>query len=54
MPWYPFIVCVAGLAIYFLAKPTQAKFAEVGRIMFAFGLLVTLLRLPEHVGKLFP
>ena len=44
--WIPFIVCIVGLAIYLFTKPEQAKFTRVGEIMFAIGLLVTLLHLP--------
>lgn len=39
-------VAVLGLCIYLLCNrqtPLGAKIAEVGRIMFAFGLLVVLL-----------
>ena len=46
--WLPFVVCIVGLLIYLLVKPELNKVAEVGRIMFAFGLLVTLLELPNH------
>lgn len=43
------LVLIVGLLMYLLAtKPTVA---EVGRIMFAFGLLVFLLRVgPETVA----
>ena len=40
--WLPFVVCIVGLLIYLLVKPELNKVAEVGRIMFAFGLLVFL------------
>lgn len=36
----PVIVVIVGLALYGL---TEGKPSEAGRIMFAFGLLVTLL-----------
>lgn len=39
------IVCLVGLVIYLAA--TNPKVAEVGRIMFAFGLLVGLLGVHE-------
>lgn len=40
------IVCLVGLLIYLLAfRPTDAhpRVSEIGRIMFAFGLLAALL-----------
>ena len=37
------LVCVIGLVLYCFARPEQSKTAEVGRIMFAFGLLAFLL-----------
>jgi hypothetical protein len=39
----PLIVCVAGIVIYALATPP--KTAEIGRLMFACGLLAALLGL---------
>lgn len=36
----PLLVCIIGLLIYMLAE--KAKVAEVGKIMFWTGLLVTL------------
>lgn len=39
----PLIVCIVGLVIYFIGyRIPDAFVSEVGRIMFAFGLLVTL------------
>ena len=38
----PLLVCILGLIIYLLAA--NAKAQELGRICFAFGLLVVLLR----------
>jgi Na+/phosphate symporter len=38
----PLLVCILGLIIYLLAA--NAKAQELGRICFAFGLLVFLLR----------
>lgn len=43
----PWLFCLAGLLTYVLS--TNAKVAEVGRIAFAFGLLVALLAL-QHSG----
>lgn len=38
-----FIITLIGLLIYLLVnRPESAKIAEVGRIMFAFGLLVLM------------
>jgi hypothetical protein len=38
------IVCVIGLALYLsLTKWSRGSFAEIGRIMFAFGLLAFLI-----------
>lgn len=37
------IICIIGLIVYFAARD-NAKVAEVGRISFAFGLLVALLQ----------
>lgn len=40
----PLIVCVLGFVIYFIGyRIPDAFVSEVGRILFAFGLLVTLL-----------
>ncbi len=45
----PVIVCVVGLLMYALAS--NPKVSEIGRIMFAFGLLVGLLGLgASHVA----
>lgn len=45
-------VCIIGLILYFLPGDTKPKVAEVGRIMFFCGLLVTLLQFMSHVIKL--
>lgn len=37
------IVCIVGLIMYLMTLNPKAN--EVGRIMFAFGLLVTLMKL---------
>ena len=37
----PLLVCLVGLVVYALASNPKA--AELGRLMFAAGLLVTLL-----------
>ena len=38
------VVCVLGLVLYLaLTGMTRGSFAEVGRIMFAFGLLAFLI-----------
>ena len=47
----PLLVCVLGLVVY-MAASTNAKLAECGRLMFACGLLVTLLRFAGHVLRL--
>jgi Na+/phosphate symporter len=39
------LIAVVGLLLYLMSPQTQPKAAEVGRIMFGVGLLVTLLRL---------
>ncbi len=45
----PLLVCLVGLLTYALA--TGAKVAELGRLAFACGLLVTLLN-SNHLVKL--
>ena len=42
----PALVCLIGLLMYALC--VNGKLAEIGRIMFAFGLLITLMQLPTH------
>jgi hypothetical protein len=49
--YFALIVCIVGLVIYWVAtdpRPsprfTSARAAEIGRIMFAFGLLALLLQ----------
>jgi hypothetical protein len=39
---FPLLVAAIGLVVYFAATH-NAKVAEIGRIMFAFGLLASLL-----------
>lgn len=40
----PLIVCIIGLAVWFIGHRIPDAFvSELGRICFAFGLLVTLL-----------
>jgi Na+/phosphate symporter len=46
----PLLVCIIGLLAYALSS--NAKVSEMGRIAFAFGLLVTLWELASHVIKL--
>lgn len=47
----PFLVCIIGALIYALVTRTEPK--EMGRIMFACGLLVTLFFVAQkYVGKL--
>jgi len=46
--YLPEFVCLAGALIYALAPAGYVKTTEVGRIMFAFGLLATLLRGVRH------
>jgi hypothetical protein len=37
------VICVIGLLIYVMSNnPANGKLAEIGRIMFAFGLLALL------------
>lgn len=43
--YFSLVVSLAGLLMYGLA--TNGKLIEIGRIMFAFGLLAFLLRLTE-------
>ena len=45
------LVCIIGLFMYMRnpAPPSDGKVAEVGRIMFAFGLLALLLQSPEII-----
>lgn len=40
------LICLIGVLMYALA--TNGKVSEIGRIMFAFGLLAFLLYLPGH------
>jgi hypothetical protein len=47
----PLVVMLVGVVVYLLVEK-QGKVAEVGRIMFAFGLLVVLLMIRN--GKPFP
>lgn len=44
---WPLIICIIGLVIYLAC--TQAKPAEVGRLMFFAGLLVTCFTLANKV-----
>ncbi len=46
----PFLVAIIGILAYALAS--NAKIAEIGRIAFACGLLVTLFYAATHVIKL--
>mgnify|MGYP001585277591 CR=1 FL=1 len=46
----PLLVCVIGLLVYALASNT--KVAELGRLSFAMGLLVTLLVFASKVVRL--
>jgi len=56
-PYLSLIVCIIGLIIYMITNPVNNKAVEVGRIMFAFGLLALLLtaqslNLPTiHLGR---
>jgi hypothetical protein len=43
------IICIVGLLMYALSN-TNPKISEIGRIMFAFGLLALLLSGPQIVG----
>lgn len=45
--YLPLLVCIIGLVIY--ALTTNAKASELGRIMFAFGLLVSLFQVAGEV-----
>lgn len=42
----PLLICVIGLLVYALSA--NPKVAELGRIAFAFGLLVTLWQYAGH------
>lgn len=46
----PLLVALIGLVTYALA--TNAKIAEIGRLAYACGLLVTLFEIATHVVKL--
>ena len=43
------VVLLVGLLMYAFARPESPKAAEIGRIMFAFGLLAFLLRLSPEI-----
>jgi hypothetical protein len=45
--YLPEIICLIGLVLYTL-DPIHPKVQECGRIMFAFGLLVSLLNGFHH------
>jgi hypothetical protein len=47
----PLLLAIIGLLIYVLAS--NAKTVEIGRIMFACGLLVSTWYLGSHMTKLF-
>jgi hypothetical protein len=47
----PLLVCLVGLLVYVLAV-NNGKAAELGRLSFAMGLLVTLLVFAKHVVRL--
>lgn len=46
----PLVVAIAGALVYALS--TNAKAAEMGRLMFACGLLVTLWVMSGHVLRI--
>ncbi len=46
----PLLVALAGALIYLLTN--NAKAAELGRVMFACGLLVALFGVASHVVRL--
>ena len=46
----PLLVCIVGAFVYVVA--TNGKVAEIGRIAYAFGLLVTLLGVGQAVVTL--
>lgn len=46
----PLLVCIVGLLAYTLSA--NAKVAELGRIAYACGLLVTVFVMAEHLVKL--
>jgi Na+/phosphate symporter len=48
--YLPLFVALVGVLIYAFA--VNPKLSEVGRIMFAFGLLVTLRNIPHMVSVL--
>lgn len=47
MTWLPLVVMLLGLMVYMLVA--HVKVAELGRISFAFGLLVTLWQLATRL-----
>ncbi len=53
--YIPALVMLAGLLLWYVMSKRQGGggiWTEVGRIMFAFGLLVTLLTLSDDVLEL--
>ena len=48
--WIALIVCIIGAMTYVLE--TNPKIQEIGRIAYAFGLLVTLWHLGTAVARL--
>lgn len=50
--YLPLLVCLIGLILYFAVR-NNGELKEVGRICFAFGLLVFLLEVTGHTVSLF-
>jgi hypothetical protein len=48
----PALIALAGLVIYALAKPDNTKVGELGRLMFACGLLAVCFALAGRMVKL--
>ena len=46
----PLLIAIIGAFVY-VASKTNAKVAEIGRLAFACGLLVTLFEVATHVVK---
>lgn len=57
--WLALIICIVGAIFYMLidpgaqpASPARARLSEIARLMFACGMLVTLLQLMSHTIRI--
>jgi Na+/phosphate symporter len=48
--YIPLVMALIGLVVYLVA--VNPKAAELGRILFAAGMLVTMLAMAQHVLRL--